>query len=123
MDKNELPEKIDQDELIISEDDEMPEPETKNYEQTLKPTSLFYDLFNEAVGNMKYATILTNQQNNSIKLIDLVHFVEAKKEKGFGVAEMNNIISFIACGEFKNVRPLMEIIDNKEKQSILWTIE
>ena len=38
------------------------------------------------------------------------------------VEDMNVAISYIANMEFSKVRPLMEIIENKERQPELWKV-
>ena len=64
-------------EIIYEDDSEMPEPETKDYRQRLKVTPKFMELFYMCTGNMKYATSLTNNQGSTIKLLDLVEYVES----------------------------------------------
>lgn len=99
--------------------DDMPEPETKDYVPQVVLTPLFHQLFGIAIGQMPYATILTNHNQDKIKLIDLVHFVEAHTTS-IAVNELEEIIGFIAYAPFQNVRTMMEIIDNKERHSELW---
>lgn len=118
----EITEDIDPADIIMDDDFDMPQPETKTYEQILKVTPKFISLFAEAVGPLPYATTLKNNQGNAIKLIDLVKFVEAKQETGFTATELNTVLTFIATAEFKYVRPLMEVVENKQAQAELWTI-
>ena len=56
---------------------------------------------------------------NKIKLVDLVRFVESKKDS-MSIAELNTIIGFLANIEFKYIRPLMELVETKEGQAELW---
>ncbi len=107
-------------EIIYEDDSEMPKPETKDYRQRLKVTPKFMELFYICTGNMKYATSLTNNQGSTIKLIDLVEYVESTKDS-MPVDEMNIIISFLSSAEFKYVRPIMSLIE-KGKQHELWTL-
>lgn len=107
-------------EIIYEDDSEMPKPETKDYRQRLKVTPKFMELFYICTGNMKYATSLTNNQGSTIKLIDLVEYVESTKDS-MPVEEMNIIISFLSSAEFKYVRPIMSLIE-KGKQHELWTL-
>ena len=104
---------IDPEEIIVDDDADMPQPETREYEQ------LIMVLFNEATGAMKYATTLSNTAGNKIKLVDLVRFVEAKKDS-MNINELNTIIGFLANIEFKYIRPLMELVESKEGQAELW---
>ena len=107
-------------EIIYEDDSEMPKPETKDYRQRLKVTPKFMELFYICTGNMKYATSLTNNQGSTIKLIDLVEYVESTKDS-MPVEEMNIIISFLSSAEFKYDRPIMSLIE-KGKQHELWTL-
>ena len=110
---------IDPEEIIVDDDADMPQPETREYEQLIRLTDKFMVLFNEATGAMKYATTLTNTAGNKIKLVDLVRFVEAKKDS-MNINELNTIIGFLANIEFKYIRPLMELVESKEGQAELW---
>ena len=113
------------------DDSDMPLPETKEYgnpqqanlDAILVPTIKFYELFNECLGKLPYATILKNQANDQIKLTDLFRYVESKTHEGLMVREMNTIISFIATAPFEFVRPLMEIIENPKRQVELWMLK
>ena len=98
----------------------MPEPETKDYRQRLKVTPKFMELFYMCTGNMKYATSLTNNQGSTIKLLDLVEYVEST-QNNMPVEEMNIVLSFLGSAEFKYVRPIMALIE-KGKQHELWTL-
>ena len=102
---------IDPEMIVMDDDSDMPEPETKSYEKLIKCTNKFMQLFHETVDTLPYATILKNSNNDQIKLIDLVKYIEQKYDR---------IVSFIANLDFKHARPLMEIIEDQNKQSILW---
>jgi hypothetical protein len=135
MKKNENEEKdlnitIDPDDIIIedktpksqvSDDSDMPEPETKSYDKAIKLTDKFINLFEEVVGKLPYASILRNANGDTIKLIDLVKYIEVKRNK-ISIDEMDKIVSFIANIEFKTARPLMELIENSETQKLLWQL-
>ena len=113
------PEEVNSDDIIMDEESAMPQPESKSYEQTFKLTEKFMGLFNTCVLDMPYASTLQNQQGNKIKLIDLVKFTEAKKD-GIALNDLNTILAFIASAPFKYVRPLMEIVESKERQHELF---
>ena len=120
--KAKLTEPINPEDIIIDDDSDMPEPATKDYssnEQKFKCTDKFMKLFGECIGNMPYATQLSNAQGGQIRLIDLVSFVE-KNYQAITADELNTIIGFLAYTEFKYVRPLMEIVEKKDRQSELW---
>ena len=110
---------IDPEDIVIDDDSDMPEPETKTYEKQIKLTDKFMALFEDVMGKLPYASILRNAKGDQIKLIDLVKYIEAKKNR-ISVEEMDKIVSFIANIEFKVARPLMELIENQETQKILW---
>lgn len=112
---------IEPEDIILDDDTDMPEPETKDYTQSIRCTPLFLELFYEAINHMPYASILKNANNEQIKLIDLVKYVEAKKNN-IDIKEMDKIISFIANIEFKYSRKLMEKIENQSQQKELFEI-
>lgn len=100
-------------------DADMPEPETKDYTPTYKLMPTFMVLIENTLGQLPYATILTNRKNDRIKLIDLVKFIEAKQAL-MTVNELEEVLAFIGNGPFRYVRPLMEMVDNKERHNELW---
>lgn len=110
---------IDPEMIVMDDDSDMPEPETKSYEKLIRCTNMFMQLFHETVDTLPYATILKNSNNDQIKLIDLVKYIEQKYDR-MPIEEMDKIVSFIANLDFKHARPLMEIIEDQNKQSILW---
>ena len=77
-------------------------------------------LFEECLGKLPYSSVLKNANGDSLKLIDLMRFMEAKHDS-ITVKEMNTIIGFIANVQLEYIRPLMEIIENTQRQSELWT--
>ena len=112
------------------EDTDMPTPETEDYnaeqsnsdnDRLLKPSYKFVKLFEDCLGKLPYASVLKNQNNEQIKLLDLMRFVEAKTDQ-MTVGEMNTIISFLAQCPVEVIRPLMEIIEDKKRQPELWTL-
>lgn len=103
-----------------SDDTDMPAPQTSEYKTMFKLTQTFMNLLNQSVGTMPYSTILTNSNNEKIKLIDLIRFIEAK-QNAINVDELNTVVGFIASAQFKYVRPLMEVVENAESQKSLWT--
>lgn len=120
---------LDQVEAMKASDADMPEPDTKDYEAdsstnniVLKPTWQFYKLFTKCTDRLPYASILQNSKGDKIKLIDLIHFVEAK-ETGMTVSEMDVVISFLANCKMEYVKDLMEVIENQELQGKLWRFE
>ena len=117
--ENEMDITIDPEDIVLDDDSDMPEPETKTYEKQIKLTDRFMTLFENVVGKLPYASILRNAKGDQIKLIDLVKYIEVKKNK-ISVEEMDKIVSFIANIEFKLARPLMELIENPETQKMLW---
>lgn len=110
---------IDPEDVIIDDDSDMPEPETKTYEKCVRLTDKFMALFEDVTGKLPYASILRNAKGDSIKLIDIVKYIEAKRQR-ISVDELDKIVSFIANIEFKIARPLMELIEDQNAQRILW---
>lgn len=125
---------INPDDIIFDDGEAMPVPESEDYNstnqakqnveqsKTLKPTAKFLKLFEECLGQLPYNAILTNANNEKIKLTSLFQFVEAK-QAGMTVGDMNTLIGFIAPIEYKIINPLMSIIDVPERQRELWTLE
>ena len=107
--------------IIMDDDSAMPEPQTKTYEHYLKCTDKFLSLINNALGSLPYGTIITNNEGDRKKLVDLVRFIEAKKDK-MEIGEMNTFISFMNNVEFSKIRPFMEIVENKQQQYLLWSL-
>lgn len=101
-------------------DADMPQPETADYIATYKLTPLFMKMFDKVISDMPYSKILKNQNDERIKLIDIVKFVELKKNS-ITIEELNIVIGFLAGAEFKFVRELMEIVEQPNKQHLLWT--
>lgn len=102
-------------------DADMPQPETNDYTPTYKLTPLFMKMFDNAIADMPYSKILKNQNDERIKLIDIVKFIELKKNS-ITIDELNIVIGFLAGAEFKFVRELMEIVEQPNKQHLLWTV-
>lgn len=117
----ELDNTINPNDIVYDDDSDMPEPETKSYDKIIKCSPLFIEKFYAVVNELPYASILRNQNGAQIKLIDLVKYVE-QKHQAMPVDEMDRIIAFIANIDFKHARPLMEYIEDKDKQSQLWSI-
>lgn len=107
--------------MMLDDDSDMPEPETKSYEQYIKCTDKFMTLFMDTMGKLPYASVLKNNNGEQIKLIALVKFVESHANR-ISIADMNHIVSFISGLEFRYARTLMEEIENPEGQKTLWTI-
>lgn len=110
---------IDPEMIVMDDDSDMPEPETKSYENVVRCTPKFMQLFNLVIGDLPYATILKNAKGEQIKLIDLVKYVEQKQDR-MPLAEVDKIVAFIANLGFKYSRPLMEVIESSEGQRTLW---
>ena len=51
----------------------------------------------------------------------MVKYIEQKYDR-MPIEEMDKIVSFIANLDFKHARPLMEIIEDQNKQSTLWEL-
>ena len=107
--------------IVLDDDSDMPEPETKSYEQFVKCTPKFMSLFMDTMGKLPYASVLKNANGEQIKLIALVKFVEAHANK-ISINDMNHIVSFIAGIEFRYSRQLMEEIESQDGQRTLWEL-
>lgn len=107
------------------DDKDMPRPETKLYTKYAKLTPLFMELIYKCVNTLPYKSVLTynnGTETKSIKLIDLVRYIEQNQQK-MPVTELNTVISYIADIDFQHARPLMEVVESKDGgQQKLWTI-
>jgi len=119
--KEELKKTITPEDVVIEDDSDMPQPETKVYKKYLKCTQKFMSLFNDAISTLPYNTVLRNEAGKTIRAVDLLKFVEAKSQK-IEIETMNEVISYIASLDIKRARPIMEIIEAKDQQSQLWTL-
>lgn len=119
--KEELKKTITPEDVVIEDDSDMPQPETKVYKKYLKCTQKFISLFNDAISTLPYNTVLRNEAGKTIRAVDLLKFVEAKSQK-IEIETMNEVISYIASLDIKRARPIMEIIEAKDQQSQLWTL-
>ena len=83
--------KINPEDIVFEESSDagMPEPVTENYDNNksqnniddnkiLCPTFTFMKLFEECLEKLPYSSVLKNANGDSIKLIDLMRFMEAK---------------------------------------------
>lgn len=117
--ESEIENTIDPEMIVMDDDSDMPEPESKSYENYVRCTPKFMQLFNQVIGELPYATILKNGAGDQIKLIDLVKYVEQKHDK-MPITEVDKIVAFIANLGFKYSRPLMEVIESADGQRTLW---
>jgi hypothetical protein len=70
---------------------------------------------------MPYDTVVRNKEGGTYRLVDFVRFIEQHKDK-MAVDDMNVAISYISGMDFNRARPLMEIIETRERQPELWTV-
>lgn len=112
---------IDPKQIVMDDDSDMPKPETKVYKKYLKVTDKFMRMFNQCVGQLPYNTVVRNKEGGTYRLVDIVRFIEQHKDK-MAVDDMNVAISYISGMDFNRARPLMEIIENRERQPELWTV-
>ena len=119
--KEDLKKTIAPEQIVMDDDSDMPKPETKVYKKYLKVSDKFMRLFGQCVGSLPYETVIRNREGGTYRLIDFVRFMEQHKAK-MAVEDMNIAISYIANMEFSKVRPLMEIIEAKERQHELWNV-
>lgn len=119
--KENLKSMIAPEQIIMDDDSDMPKPEAKVYKKYLKVTDKFMRLFNQAISSLPYESVVKNKEGGTYRLIDFVRFIESHKDK-MPVNDMNVAISYISNIEFSKVRPLMEIIEAKERQPELWSV-
>ena len=119
--KEELKKTIAPEEIIMDDDSDMPEPQTKVYRKYLKCTKKFLTLLDECLSSLPYTTMLKNESNETMRAVDLLKFVENNHAK-ITIDDMNKIISYIAGLDIKHARPLMTVVEQKDKQSELWSL-
>jgi hypothetical protein len=104
-----------------SSDADMPVQQTADYTPTYKLTQTFHTLFNKAIGDMPYSSLLVNANEEKIKLTDIVKFINIKKDN-ITIDELNIIIGFISNSAYKYVHEFMDVVSQNDKQSLLWQL-
>ena len=112
---------IDPKQIVMDDDSDMPAPETKVYKKYIKVNDTFMNLFYKCVNSLPYKTVLRNSKGSTMELNKFVPFVENNRNK-IEVNDMNIILSYIDSLDYAHARPMMDVINDKEKQGSLWTI-
>ena len=107
--------------IVMDDDSDMPAPETKVYKKYIKVNDTFMNLFYKCVNSLPYKTVLHNSKGSTMELNKFVPFVENNRNK-IEVNDMNIILSYIDSLDYAHARPMMDVINDKEKQGLLWTI-
>jgi hypothetical protein len=107
--------------IVMDDDSDMPAPETKVYKKYIKVNDIFMNLFYKCVNSLPYKTVLRNSKGSTMELNKFVPFVENNRNK-IEVNDMNIILSYIDSLDYAHARPMMDVINDKEKQGSLWTI-
>ena len=107
--------------IVMDDDSDMPAPETKVYKKYIKVNDTFMNLFYKCVNSLPYKTVLHNSKGSTMELNKFVPFVENNRNK-IEVNDMNIILSYIDSLDYAHARPMMDVINDKEKQGSLWTI-
>lgn len=107
--------------IVMDDDSDMPAPETKVYKKYIKVNDTFMNLFYQCVNTLPYKTVLRNSKGSTMELNKFVPFVENNRNK-IEVNDMNIILSYIDNLDYAHARPMMDVINDKEKQGVLWTI-
>ena len=107
--------------IVMDDDSDMPAPETKVYKKYIKVNDTFMNLFYKCVNSLPYKTVLRNSNGSTMELNKFVPFVENNRNK-IEVNDMNIILSYIDSLDYAHARPMMDVINDKEKQGSLWTI-
>ena len=107
--------------IVMDDDSDMPAPETKVYKKYIKVNDTFMNLFYKCVNSLPYKTVLRNSKGSTMELNKFVPFVENNRNK-IEVNDMNIILSYIDSLDYAHARPMMDVINDKEKQGSLWTI-
>jgi len=115
------------DENEVPSDEDMPEPETKQYDdpnkRVLTPTPKFYQLFYKIMCAMPANTILTNDNKQQITLPKLVNFVDSIIDAGqetMTVQDMNTILGFILNCPLNKVQEFADLVQTN--QGKLWRL-
>ena len=107
--------------IVMDDDSDMPAPETKVYKKYIKVNDTFMNLFYKCVNSLPYKAVLRNSKGSTMELNKFVPFVENNRNK-IEVNDMNIILSYIDSLDYAHARPMMDVINDKEKQGSLWTI-
>lgn len=105
----------------IEEEDMMPQPKVRSYQQMVILKPKFNKMLEESIGNLGYnqpiGTVERNFPTNAI-----FKMIEEKKGK-FLPQELNQIISMISLAPYNVIKNFMAAVEDKESQKELWTIE
>lgn len=115
------PEDLQSKPLSEEELDDMPEPKVKKYQKVCVLTEKFKEVINGTLGTLGYAQIIGIPQQH-FQVSQLFKRLEELKYR-IPVQEMNNIISLITLAPYNVVKPFMDLVENPQSQTILWTIE
>ncbi len=115
------PEDLQNKPLSEEELDDMPEPKVKKYQKVCVLTEKFKEVINGTLGTLGYAQIIGVPQQH-FQVSQLFKRIEELNYR-IPVQEMNNIISLIALAPYNVVKPFMELVENPQLQTTLWTIE
>lgn len=103
------------------EEDEMPQPKVKTYEQVCVILPKFMDLLSNTIGTLGYNQVIgTPERNYQVNAI--FKFIEQKEQK-LSIEDMNQVIGLISMAPFNIIAPLMKILETPEGQQTLWKIE
>ena len=115
------PEDLQNKPLSEEELDDMPEPKVKKYQKVCVLTEKFKEVINGTLGNLGYAQIIGIPQQH-FQVSQLFKRLDELKYR-VPVQEMNSIIGLIALAPYNVVKPFMELVENPQTQTSLWTIE
>ena len=104
-----------------SNDEDMPAPETKSYDQYLVLKDKFFELINATLTILPYNTVLSLPTGQQIKLSVLLKTLDDNK-KHMAINDMNTLIMFIATAPYRVIKPVMDYIEDQKKQSELWDL-
>ena len=112
--KAEAIKKITPEMIVMDDDSDMPAPETKVYKKYIKVNDTFMTLFYQCVNTLPYKTVLRNSKGSTMELNKFVPFVENNRNK-IEINDMNIILSYIDNLDYAHARPMMDVINDKEK--------
>lgn len=117
-----MPEDIKKNSTPLSEEDdeEMPEPKTKTYQQVCVLKPKFREMLASSLGTLGYAQVVGTVKKN-FQVQSIFKLIDDKNGKLL-IPEMNQMISLLAMAPFNLIAPLMHLIEKPEGQNLLWEI-
>lgn len=106
---------------ISQEDDEMPEPKVKTYQDVCVLLPKFNEILLETLGKLGYNQVVGTVERN-FQVNQVFKLVEQRNGR-VPIDEMNQIIALVSLCPYNLIQPFMKLIETPEGQKTLWVLE